>query len=143
MYEGTLEHAQFLARHFSKDQLQCAVGAMLFELKIPVKSAAFDYIQNAIIISIDDPVIPTIKGLYPTVGMMYNPPVGTGSMEQIIRSAVKSAWKERDDLVWSYYFQSDRSGSFKRPSNTEFVRAVMRFAMLWQGCCKEVAAGEK
>ncbi len=143
MYEGTIEHAQFLARHFGRDKLQCAVGAILFELKIPVKGATFDYLKNAIIISIENPVMPLLKGLYPTIGMMYNPVVGSKQIETAIRNAIKVAWKVRDDRVWSFYFQPDRNGEFKRPTNAEFIRAVMRFVILWQGCCKEVVDCEK
>lgn len=143
MYEGAIEHAQFLARHFGKDKLQYAIGAVLFELKIPVKGAAFDYLKNAVIVSLGDPLIPMMKGLYPTVGMMYNPPIGYKLIEQSIRSAIITAWNERDDKVWGYYFQSDRNGNFKKPTNAEFIRGVMRFLILWQGCCGEEVICEK
>lgn len=143
MFEGTIEHAQFLARHFGRDKLQYAVGAILFELKIPMKGATFDYVKNAIIFSVENPVIPLQKGLYPTIGLMYNPVVGPKQIEQTIRSAINQAYNQRDDKVWSYYFQPDRNGNFKRPTNAEFIRSVMRFVILWQGCCKEVVDCEK
>lgn len=143
MYERTIEHAQFLARHFGKDKIQYAVSAVLFELKVPMKGSAFDYILNAVIISFADPVMPVVKGLYPTIGSMYNPTIGSKQIEETIRSAIKYAWKERDDDVWSLYFRPDRNGEFKKPSNAEFIRSVMRFIKLWHGCCKEVVNCEK
>lgn len=142
MFKGTLNHAQFLARHFSRDQLQYAIIAVLFELKVPMSLPAFDYIMKAIIISFDDPISPAVKGLYATVGEMYNPIIGSNAIEQAIRAAVKKAWKERDAQVWSYYFAPDGNGNYKKPTNMEFIRSVMRFLTLWQGCCKEELRNE-
>lgn len=143
MFRGTLDHAQFLARHFGRDQLRCAITAVLFELKVPMHLPAFDYLMNAIIISFEDPVSPVVKGLYSTVGEMYNPVIGSNAIEQAIRAAIKKAWEERDDRVWSYYFVPDRHGNYEKPTNTEFIRSVMRFLTLWQGCCKEESRNEK
>ena len=126
-YDGTLERAQFLARHFGKDKLHYAVGAVLFELKIPMKGAAFDYIKNAVLISFEDPIMPVVKGLYPTICLMYNPTIGSDQIETTKRSAIKIAWRERDDEVWSFYVQPDRDGEYNKPSNAEVVRAVRGF----------------
>lgn len=143
MYERTLKHAQFLTRHFGKDQMEYAVSAMLFELKIPLKASAFEYIKQAVMICFENPLIPATKELYPTVAMRYNPTIDPRSVEETIRSAVYEAWEERDDRVWSCYFQPDRFGRFPSPTNSDFIWAVMRFTKLWYGCCREVVICEK
>lgn len=138
MLEDTLDHAQMLARHFGRDNLKYVANAVLFELKVPTDKAAFDYMLNAIVVSFADPITPAIKGLYSTVGEMYNPAVGTNAMEQAIRAAIQVAWRERDEKIWSYYFQPDGKGLFHKPTNMEFIRGVMRFLILWEGFCGEV-----
>lgn len=143
MCEETLAHAQFLARHFGENELQYAVSAMLFELKIPMKRATFEYIKNAVILSAESPVAPALNRLYSTVGMMYNPVVGPRQVEQAIRNAVRFAWENRDDLAWCHYFRPGPDGKFPRPTNAEFIGGVLGFVKLWQACCKEVSGCEK
>ena len=42
-------------------------------------------------------------------------------VERSIRSAIDTAWKQRDDRVWQRYFRVGSDGVIPRPSNAAFI----------------------
>lgn len=137
MFEETLSHAQFLARHTNGD-LQSMTVMVLFELGIPTKRIGFEYLTKAVVVCHNEPTQTITKGIYPNVGRNYDPIVGKHQVEQTIRSAISAAWEDRDENVWRLYFAPDRNGNLKKPSNFEFISRIARFLDLCLGCCKEV-----
>lgn len=57
--------------------------------------------------------------LYPAVGAVFGCK-GT-HVERSIRSAIDTAWKQRDDRVWQRYFRVGSDGVIPRPSNAAFI----------------------
>ena len=82
------------------------------------------------------------NGVYLAVGMLTDPITGEKQVEQAIRSAIKKAWKNRDDLIWQCYFPLGSAGRTECPSNRDFLFAVVDFVELWEGFCKEVNYGK-
>ena len=136
--EGTLKHAKFLARHLNRCALQYAAVAVLLELGIPTKRVGFEYLKQAIVIYVEDPVQAAMKGVYPVVGKHYETEPTAEQVEQSIRSAINEAWEVHDEKVWRYFFKTDRDGNIEKPSNVEFISKIARFLELWQGYCEEV-----
>ena len=61
-----------------------------------------------------------MKEIYPDVGVVcclndYR------CVERTIRSAIRKAWDNRDDAVWSQYFPRNKAGESIRPTNKEFI----------------------
>lgn len=129
-----VNHARFLARHLDGCDLRCVVIAILFDLRFPTKGNGFEYTKNAVLVRCGDPALPTVKGVYPAVGRMYDPEVGWQLVEQNIRYAIAAAWGDRDEKIWSRYFSSTE----KRPSNEKFITTIALFLELMRGCGKEV-----
>ena len=68
---------------------------------------------------VKDPDQPITKVLYPAVGAVFGCK-GT-HVERSIRSAIDTAWKQRDDRVWQRYFRVGSDGVIPRPSNAAFI----------------------
>lgn len=134
MIEGTLRHAQFYRRHIKNGDIQLATVAILLELGVPTKGAGFDYLKNAIIMFYDNPAQSITKELYPNVGKLYEPKVGYKVIEIAIRRAISTAWYNRNEKVWQYYFFPNGEGDLKKPSNAEFISMIAYFLELLQGC---------
>lgn len=137
--EKTLKHALVYAKHLNRCDSRCVALAVLIELGIPTECDGFNYLLQAIVLFCEDPTRMFMKGIYPEVGQFYLPVVGVKQVEQSIRSVIRSAWKNRDNEVWSCYFQVDSNGEVLRPSNAEFISRIGYFLELCKGCCKEVS----
>ena len=137
--ERTLRHVIFLARHLRGCDIRCVTTAVLLELGVPDKNAGFDYLENAIILFVEDPTRMFTKDIYPTVGKLYTPPARAYQVERQIRTSINEAWENRDEQIWGCYFHAERDGVIRRPTNAEFISRVARFVLMWQGCCKEVS----
>ena len=60
--------------------------------------------------------------LYPEVAARCN---GTPSqVERSIRSAIATAWKNRDETLWRRYFMPDKEGTVPKPTNADFITRV-------------------
>ena len=66
-----------------------------------------------------DPAQSVTKELYPAVGALCN--ADADNVERSCRSAIVSAWNNRDDQLWQLYFAADGSGMLKRPTNATFI----------------------
>lgn len=137
--ENTLKHALVFAKHLNKCDPRCVALAVLIELGVPTDSDGFHYLLQAIVLFYENPTKAMVKGIYSDVGERYLPAVGISQVEQAIRNAIRTAWLNRDEGMWAYYFQVDQSGKVSRPSNAEFISRIGYFLELWKGCCKEVS----
>ena len=139
---NTLNHVSFLSRHFHGDDIPCRAIIVLLDLGIPTNRDGFDYLKNAIVLRYIGPSRAASKELYPEVGRCYDPEADYVQVEQAIRSAIKDAWKNRDERVWGYYFADRKKGLVKCPTNLEFITRIVYILVLWQGCCKEAGDDE-
>ena len=98
---------------------QTQVTNLLLSLNIPSKLRGYAYLREAIPRMMKDPDQPITKVLYPAVGAVFGCK-GT-HVERSIRSAIDTAWKQRDDRVWQRYFRVGSGGVIPRPSNAAFI----------------------
>ena len=98
---------------------QTQVTNLLLSLSVPSKLRGYAYLREAIPMMLKDPDQPITKVLYPAVGAIFGCK-GT-HVERSIRSAIETAWKQRDDRVWQRYFRVGSDGVIPRPSNAAFI----------------------
>ena len=131
----TLDHALFFARRLQNCDPICVIIAILIELGFKTDLDGFGYLKHSIAQFLREPGH-LATDIYPLVIEMYSTKINSVQMDNAIRTVIDDAWKRRDDEVWSYYFQPDRNGRIRRPSNAEFISRIAVFVELWQGCCK-------
>ena len=133
--EKTLDHILFLARRFQLDDARYIAKIIVINLGIQPKYDGYRYLVQAIFLCLESPVQLSNKNLYAALESLYNKTVDAEQIEQAIRSAIRQAWKKRDDQVWSCYFPYDAYGNIARPSNGDFISTVACVVDLWKGWC--------
>lgn len=133
--EKTLDHILFLARRFRIHDARYIAKIILLELGIQPKYDGYRYLVQAVILYLEAPVQLSIKNLYLALTALYNGTVDEKQIEQSIRSAIRQAWKNRDDPIWCCYFPYDTNGEIVRPSNGDFIATVACVVDLWKGWC--------
>lgn len=138
MMNASLKHAKNIARYLNKCSNTYIIHIALKEMGIPSSSEGFQHAKNTVRLLYEHPTATLSNGVYLAAGMISDPPADESQVEQSIRNAVKKAWKDRDDKVWSCYFPVGRAGRTQCPSNRDFLMAVVDFVILWDGFCEEV-----
>jgi len=77
------------------------------------------YLNMAISLVRDDPTLQVTKTVYPVIAEKFH--VSDSSVERAIRSSIRSAWKRRNQGVWSMFFPLDRDGTMPCPTNSQFI----------------------
>lgn len=95
------------------------VSNLLLALGVATKLKGYSYLREAILLMAKDPAQSVTKELYPAVGALCN--ADADNVERSCRSAIVSAWNNRDDQLWQLYFAADGSGMLKRPTNATFI----------------------
>ena len=92
------------------------------------KLRGYSCVREGILLTIQNPDQRITKELYPAVAAICG---GNAlRVERAIRSAIESAWMNRDDRVWRMYFPPDATGQIPRPTNSEFIsRLADQFAL--------------
>ena len=134
--EKTLDHILFLARRFRVYDARYIAKIIVIELGIQPKYDGYRYLVQAIVLYMEAPVQLSVKNLYMALAALYNGTVDAKQIEQSIRSAIRQAWKNRDDSKWSCYFPYDVNGEIVRPSNGDFISTVACVVDLWKGWCR-------
>lgn len=134
-----IRHAKFLAKHLHKCGIQYIIHIALKEVGIPSARDGFLFAKNAVIMLCRNPANTLLNGVYLAVGMLREPSAGEKQVEQAIRFGVKTAWQNRCEEIWQYYFPDGTAGSDHCPSNRDFLMAIVDFVELWKGCCEEVS----
>lgn len=99
-----------------------ATSNVLLALGISVKRKGYQYLDMGIGLFEKDPQQSMTKALYPAVAKRYR--TSRESVERAIRSAIQSAWDNRDEKVWRLYFQPCRNGMVPRPTNKAFIATL-------------------
>ncbi len=130
-----LDHILFLARRFHIGDAEYIAKIVVLELGVLPKYDGYRYLVKAIMLHLDSPVQITIKNLYSELESYYDGAVDVEQIEQSIRSAIKQAWKKRNDKIWCCYFSYDAKGIIEKPSNGDFISTVACVVDLWKGWC--------
>lgn len=136
--DASIRHAQNRAQYMHSCGSAYIIHISLKELGIPTDEIGYVYAKNAVAMLSENRTATLANGIYLAVGMLTDPMAGEKQVEQAIRSAIKKAWKRRDDDTWRCYFPIGSAGRTECPSNRDFLIAVVDFIELWEGCCKEV-----
>jgi hypothetical protein len=136
--EATIRHAKFLAKYLNKCDSQYIIRIVLKEIGIPSGQDGFHYAKNAVILLLENPFETLKNGVYLAVGLLRKPPAGQEQVEQSIRFGIRTAWRNRNQQLWTYYFPEGCQGCKVCPSNRDFLMAIVDFVELWEACCEEV-----
>lgn len=116
----TLEQKQFLF----DSTLENDVTKMIREIGIPAHIKGYQYIREAIMMSVKDPEILNYitKYLYPTIAKQYH--TTTSSVERAIRHAIEVAWNrgklDKMEELFGYCVTSGKG----KPTNSEFIALI-------------------
>ena len=98
------------------------IGNLLWSLGVCAGRKGYPYLTRIIELYQQDPARSLTKDLYPTVGREF----GTSgiAVERVIRSAIHTAWEQRDELIWRLYFPVGCGGRVPRPTNRVFIATL-------------------
>ena len=131
--------AKFLAKHLNKHNIQSVTLMIMYDLRVPLNYAGFDYLVMAIPEALRCSSQIVAGEVYDAVGNRCVPRVECRNMEAAIRDAIKAAWKKKLDDRWCRYFPDYIIERRKAPSNLEFLSAIVHFIKMWQDCCVKEA----
>lgn len=98
------------------------LNSILLALGIPAGRKGFTYLEIIIRLYCRDGDRSLTKDLYPTVGRSHG--TNGAAVERTIRSAIETAWLNRDELVWRQYFPVARFGTVAKPTNLTFIATI-------------------
>lgn len=109
---------------YMEQNLEHDVTKMLHEIGIPAHIKGYQYLRDAIAISVqeDDTLISVTKILYPTIAKRHN--TTSSRVERAIRHAIEVAWERgRLDAIYELFGYTVSTGKGK-PTNSEFIALV-------------------
>lgn len=101
---------------------QNAINSLLLALGVPPGRRGYVYLEIIIDLYRRDPGRSLTKDLYPCAGRGYQ--ANGPAVERSVRSAIETAWMNRDESVWRRYFPSARFGVVAKPTNRAFIATV-------------------
>lgn len=104
--------------------LQVVVSDIMHQIGVPAHIKGYQYLREAIILSVEDPDIMSsvTKVLYPTVAKNFK--TTSSRVERAIRHAIEVAWDRGDLDVLSSYFGYTIQNSRGKPTNSEFIAMI-------------------
>ncbi len=103
---------------------------MISEIGIPAHIKGYQYLRNAIMMSIESPdaINAVTKIIYPTIAKSYE--TSPSRVERAIRHAIEVAWSRGNidtlDSLFGYTVDDSRG----KPTNSEFIAIVADFIRL-------------
>ena len=112
--------------------LENVVTEALHELGVPPHIKGYQYIREAIILTINDiNVIDAVtKVLYPEIAKKFS--TTSSRVERAIRHATLRAWDNGSAEAQQKYFGRSMAGGGSRPSNSEFIAVVADYIALYR-----------
>lgn len=104
--------------------LESQVTEIIREIGIPAHIKGYQYIREAICMTVDDPDMLNFitKLLYPTIAKKYK--TTSSSVERAIRHAIEVAWSRgRMDVIQEVFGYTIHAGKGK-PTNSEFIALI-------------------
>ena len=111
-------------------ELERRVTSVISEIGIPAHIKGYQYLRNAIMMSIKTPdaINAVTKIIYPTIAKMYE--TSPSRVERAIRHAIEVAWSRGNidtlDSLFGYSVDDNRG----KPTNSEFIAIVADFIRL-------------
>ena len=104
--------------------LEAVVTEIIHEIGIPAHIKGYQYLREAIIITINDmdAINAVTKVLYPDVARKFG--TTPSRVERAIRHAIEVAWDRGDIEVLQRYFGYTVSGLKGKPTNSEFIAMI-------------------
>ena len=111
-------------RSGSQPDLELIVSDIMHELGVPAHIKGYQYLRDAIILSVNQPEMmnSVTKVLYPTVAKNFE--TTSSRVERAIRHAIEVAWDRGDIDVLSSYFGYTIQNSRGKPTNSEFIAMI-------------------
>ena len=103
---------------FSCPDHRSIVSNLLLQLGIPTKLKGYALLRESILEMSREPSQSITKELYPAVSAICD--ATPMQIERSIRSAIATAWSNRDENIWRLYF-SNSTSAIPRPSNGAFI----------------------
>ena len=103
------------------DSLEMRITQTLHMIGVPAHIKGYQYLREAIIMSIEDPdsINAVTKLLYPGVAKKYA--TTSSRVERAIRHAIEVAWDRGDVEVLNSYFGYTIQSQRGKPTNSEFI----------------------
>ena len=104
--------------------LEQDVTDMIHEIGVPAHIKGYQYLREAIIMSVEDPgMISSItKILYPTIAKKFQ--TTPSRVERAIRHAIEVAWDRGDLDTLQRFFGYTVSNTKGKPTNSEFIALI-------------------
>ena len=121
---STPEEEKYNKEEYLKEHLETDITKMLHELGIPAHIKGYQYLRDAITISVEEKemLVSVTKVLYPTIAKKH----GTTSsrVERAIRHAIEVAWSRGQlEMIHEIFGYTVNSGKGK-PTNSEFIALI-------------------
>lgn len=100
---------------------------ILLRLGFSRKLRGSRYLQQAIRLYANDPQQMLTKELYGSVGQLFH--VSAAQVERSVRTAIHTAWVNRDERVWRRYFPTGEGSTVRRPTNGELITRLCEFVL--------------
>lgn len=116
---GYVDKAEYIRQNLENDVTQ-----MLHEIGIPAHIKGYQYLRDAIAISVneEDMLVSVTKVLYPTIAKKHN--TTASRVERAIRHAIEVAWtRGKLDTIYEVFGYTVNNGKGK-PTNSEFIALV-------------------
>lgn len=117
-------------RTVSLPDLRNTVTNLLLSLRFATKLRGYSCTREAVLYLLKDPEMSLTKEVYPAVAQLCDG--SAAQVERAIRSAIKAAWRNRDDTVWPLYFQPCADGTIPRPTNAAFLSRLADMLLMEQ-----------
>lgn len=117
--KGEIKEDRALSFDLEKD-----VTDMIHEIGVPAHIKGYQYLREAIIMSVEDPEMlgSITKVLYPTIARKYQ--TTSSRVERAIRHAIEVAWNrgrmETLDAMFGYTINTGKG----KPTNSEFIALI-------------------
>ena len=131
----TIAYIKLLAQDMAGCEPNCAVLAIMLDLRIPVNHHGFEYLRTAILLQHENPMQVVLNDIYQAIAKKH----GNVSEEIVatsIRRAIKVAWDRGNVALWDTYLPAAIITSEHPPTNAEVIAGLARIIELWQGCSK-------
>jgi len=122
--QGQPSALESAARGAREQSLESIVTAIIHEIGVPAHIKGYQYLREAIIISVKDmEVINAVtKVLYPEVAKRFG--TTASRVERAIRHAIEVAWDRGDLETLQKYFGYTVSNAKGKPTNSEFIAMI-------------------
>ena len=109
---------------YMEQNLETDVTQMLHEIGIPAHIKGYQYLRDAIIMSVQDAEMlsSVTKILYPTIAKRHQ--TTPSRVERAIRHAIEVAWDRGDIEVLNSYFGYTVNALRGKPTNSEFIAMI-------------------